>query len=1054
LKKRHYQLSNGILLTALSRLLLFLVLFPSLAVSQKAQSIKMNFRHLGVKDALIGGTVSAIVQSRTGFMWFGMHPGGLYKYDGYSLKKYTSSSTSSDSTGLLSDDIRTIAEDSTGNIWIGTFRTGLYRFEPKTGKFFHFSHNDKDTTSLSSDLIHGLITDSQKRIWILTAKGLDQYDPLHQSFIHYRYDLTNLYNPGSRYPGDRYGIVFDHKKGVLILTYLDVFYPDPKSHTLKVLPIYDNNVRVGIDEILPQKDYSIGVFIYGEKKEYKKICKLDVSTQKVIESYCDFPAWASQGIVRHDSNFYYMATTSGLFILNTVTKSLTPIEIYSPEAGDMVMPRIWTITSDRNKNLWVCTRGGGIYILDQRKNLFVNHSLNLPIGSDNALDRICRVLKLNRRDELMMVTTPGKVYIWDSIKRDFKFTYRVTPDLGHSYVPWVNDVYEDRHGNIWAVVTNLGPIFIRNVKTGASKRSYYSTDSLTLPNLSATGISIYEDRSGLIWVGSINYYSKRWNDFACINDLTGEIRAFRLPHSRGNGETTGAYGFFEDKAGRFWIGSDKGLYLFDRLSGKFTLYSHNDKDTKSLGNNRIAGIIEDKWGRCWVGTSSGLDLFDRTSGTFTHFTEKDGLSNNNIIAMLEANDGSLWMTTLAGVSRFDPESKTFTSYSWDDGIYLSKFLGGACSILPSGEMFFGAEGGVLSFFPEKVSSLYSYAPLVVTSFSVAEVNKYTELFNNDSIVLRYDENDFSFEFAALDFGSPRNKRYAYMLEGLNDGWITSGSKNYASFTNIPPGDYIFRVKAMTRQGKWDPKEIAIYVYIAPPFWGTWWFRTSAALLILGSVGYAFSRREKRRKQYLADLEAAREKERLDLASELHDGPLQDLYATRFMLEPIAARADENARQLDELLTKVRSDLRTITSELQIPRFDLGLAEELLLTLDAYREIHKGVMINVDVKKEDAQISDVLMQNMFRIFRTALANIQKHAEASEIVVYFRSQNGRTEMTISDNGVGFIVPSDIGQFARSNHYGLFMMKNFAEQMGAKFEVHSEIGKGTSVTIILQR
>lgn len=1008
----------------------------------------MNFSHIGSKDGLIGGTVSSILQSRSGFMWIGMYPGGLYKYDGYSLKKYPA--LKSDSTGLLSAEVLSLTEDSTGNIWVGTGNAGLYVLHPKTNKIKHFVHNKQDSTSISGNSLFQVLTDSKNQLWALTNGGLDQYDPIHRKFIHYPYDTNNTYFHGSHYPIDRSVMVLDWKKGMLLVAGFHVYYPDPKTRRLMVLPFSDNNVRVGVDVILPQKDYGIGVFVYGREKEFKRICKFDISTQKIIESYCDFPAWACQEIIRADNNSYYVATSSGLYILNTITKSFTPIEYNKAEGDKQFVSRIWTMISDRNQNLWIGTKSGGIYMLDKRKNIFANHVLNPPVGAAIDLDKIAKVLMITRDGRLMTVSTLGKAYIWDSISREFKYAFQVTPDKGSSYVSWVNDIYEDHFSNLWASVVYEGPIYIRDKKTGVSKRAYSGNDSLV-----KTGADIYEDRSGLIWIGGYNY-NNVWNDFACINDLTGEIRAFKLPNHEDKTNTSFTTTFFEDKEGRFWIVSDKGVYLFDRVSGKYTLYSHNSKDPKSISTDGIAilCLLEDKAGRFWAATyGGGLDLFDRATGTFTHFTEKDGLGSNYIKAMVEAKDGTLWMATLAGVSRFDPESRIFTSYGWDDGIYFSNFVRSSASILPSGEIFFGAEGGVLSFFPEKVTSVMTYAPLAVTSFNVTGVNKYTELTNSDSIDLAYDENDFSFEFAALDFGSPDSKKYAYKLDGFDNDWRMIGSKNFASFTNIPPGSYVFRVKSMTRNGKWDPKEIAVVITIAPPFWGTWWFRSAAALLVIGSIWYGFRRRELRSKQYLADLEAAREKERLELASELHDGPLQDLYATRFILEPIAARADENARQLEELLTKVRSDLRSITSELQMPRFDLGLGEELALALDTFKDIHPQIMTKVDIHREESVLSPVTMQNYFRIFRTALSNILKHSSATEILLYFRSSGGTTEMRVTDNGNGFRVPDDLGELARTQHYGLFMMKNFAAQIGARCDVQSEQGKGTTISVIMK-
>lgn len=1021
----------------------------SFATHLSAQPSKSRFRYLSAKDGLTGGTISCITQSRSGFMWIGAHPGGVYKYDGYSFKKYVP--LPHDSTGLLSDDIRALSEDSSGMIWIGTGSTGLYHLEPRTGKFSRFIHNAKDTNSLSSDWIDFLITDSKKRVWVMTSMGLDMYDAANNKFIHYTYDKNNQNYPSTYYPGDRVSLTEDPKKGVLLTAGVDLFYPDTASRTLKVLAIYDGQERLAVDDIFPQKGSSIGIFIYGKEKQYKMVCKFDVSTQRVIEQYCEFPAWAASGIIPINDSSYYVGSTDGLFVFDIKSRSISAVPLHTPEIPNNLTPRMFTMKADRNQNLWIGTRGGNIYILDKRKNLFTNHNLPVDTNEDGTLSRICRAMIRTRDGKFLAASTTGKVFQWDSVHRIFKSLFTITLDLGRSYVPFINRLYEDHDGNLWASVINEGPIIIRNKRTGVTKRMYFSKDSLTPPFFAMSGMAIYEDKSGLIWLGSGNSFGNR-NDFASVDLKTGIIKPYRLPVPRDAETAYSVSVFFEDSNGMFWIGTETGLYLFDRSSGKFTRYFHRDKDPKSLSSDDVSNILEDKSGRFWVATrNGGLNLFDRNTKEFTHFTERDGLNSNWIKGVIEANDGALWLSTLAGISRFDPKEKTFTSYGWEDGIYLSNVQKSG-TLLSNGEMFFAAEGGVISFYPEQVSSFRISAPLVITSFSVTGQNRYSELSNQDTINLQYDENDVSFGFAAIDFGNTISKHYKYKLDGLNEEWFDNGNRNYASFTNIPPGNYVFRVKAMTRQGEWDTNEIAISIYISPPYWSMWWFRISIALLVIGGIAYFYRRREQSRKQHLADLEAAREKERFDLASELHDGPLQDLYATRFIIDPVISQVDSNSYKLDELLQKVRSDLRTITSELQIPRFDFGFAEELRLYIDSFQEKHPSLRVIPNITKEDVPIDSKAMYNLYRIFRTAFINTSKHADATEVRIQFHSDSSGVSLIITDNGKGFTVPNDLSEFVKTKHYGMFMMKSFADAIGATFAISSEIGKGTTVSVSL--
>jgi signal transduction histidine kinase/ligand-binding sensor domain-containing protein len=1018
-----------------------------------AQPKDAQFRYLGSKDGLLGSSVYSIVQSKSGFMWLSVYSGGLYRYDGYSFRRYSSSG--SDSTVLTDDNVRGITEDSSGMIWVGTNNVGLFRLEPNTGKLQRFAHSKNDTTSLSSNATGSMLTDSKGQIWVMTEAGLDMYDAANNTFIHYTYDKKNSYFSSSIYPGDKAILRADQHYGVVLSAGLDIFYPDDHSRTLKVIEIYDGKQRLGVDGIFSQNGVSIGVFIYRPRidKEYKMICKFDIVKRKVVRSFAEFKGWALYGTVQINDSIYYLATTSKLLELNTSSGSVIPIPIQSAEVPSNVTTRISTLEVDHNKNVWIGTKSGGVFILERGRGLFVNHSFQIKEKEDEGILGFCAAMTKSREGKLLLATTSAEIYQWDTVKREFKYLYPNRINPGTAYMPFVNQVFEDRYGNVWTSCWNSGPIVIRNMQTRISKQKYYSPDTITPGPVPWLALDIYEDRSGLVWVGGgypqTNHYS-----FACIDQITGKTRSYYLPDSQGLSiSKITVYVFFEDKQGSLWLGTNNGLYLFDRVKTTFTRYCHNAQDPRSISSNIISSMHEDKVGRFWVGTTGGgLNLFDRRSGTFTHFSDNDGSSSTTVRSILEASDGSIWISTWTGIKRFDPEAKTFMSYDLDDGIHVHNFSIYASKILSTGEMFFGGEGGVLSFFPEEVSSVKTYAPLVITSFNVSGKSRYSELTNQDTIRLRYDEDNISFEFAAIDFQNPIKKRYAYKLDGLSKDWFDLGSKNFASFLNIPPGEYVFRVRAKTREGIWDPNEIAILIIITPPYWGTWWFRVSIALLVIGGITYFYRRREQSRKQHLTDLEAAREKERFDLASELHDGPLQDLYATRFIIDPVISQVDSNTQKLDELLQKVRSDLRTITSELQIPRFDLGFAEELRLYIDGFQEKYSSLRVIPNITKEDVPIDPKAMYNLFRIFRTALVNTAKHADATEVRIQFHSDSSGIGLTITDNGKGFVVPHDVSELVKTKHYGLFMMKSFAGAIGATCAISSEIGKGTVVSVSL--
>ncbi|HEY3874309.1 MAG TPA: triple tyrosine motif-containing protein, partial [Candidatus Kapabacteria bacterium] len=342
--------------------------------------------------------------------------------------------------------------------------------------------------------------------------------------------------------------------------------------------------------------------------------------------------------------------------------------------------------------------------------------------------------------------------------------------------------------------------------------------------------------------------------------------------------------------------------------------------------------------------------------------------------------------------------------------------------------------------------------LVVTSFNVSGRPYRYDLENGDSVRLTYEQNDLSFDFALLDFSGPAKKRYAYMLQGEDERWILCGNRNNGAYNNLEPGHYVLRIKSTNAQGVWDKTGIAITIVIAPPFWRTWWFQLLAVISLVALLFTWLLRARARDRAYQLVLDHALESERMNIAGELHDGPLQDLYATRFLLEtPNANPLELGARhELDALLKKVRGELRAVTGELQLPRFENGLPEELTLFLDAFAEQNPAIQILNGIDPTSNALPLKVQQNLFRIFRTALANVRKHSQAGQVTILFKQEGRMVSIEIVDDGRGFEVPSKLNALRGDKHYGLILMKAFALEIGAKLTIASIPGKETKISV----
>ncbi len=804
----------------------------SAPVQALAQSPRPRFTHLTSQDGLSHDYIYTILQDRTGFMWFGTLY-GLDRYDGYTFdiflhrRSIPDSLTGNavralfeDATGTLwigtadgldslvggarfqhhpeiTEQVNVIYQDRAGRLWVGASGQGLYRYDFERGEWRQYRHDAAKPDSLGNDEITALCEDDAGILWVGTAGGLDAFDPHDGRFRHYRHDSANSQSLSD----DMVRTVYLDRAGQLwVGTGSD----------------YENH-QGGLDAL----DRRTGQFTHStHDPQNPRSLSHDVVT----------------AIYEDRAGMLWIGTSDGLNVLDRAQGSFTRYTHEPQQPTSLGSNRITALFEDRSGILWVGSEDAGLSRYARAQDKFMRYTAD-PSAPGSLTSPASAAVMEDHTGALWVGHHNGGLDRLDPATgalQHYRHDAANPTSLSHDHV---RALWEDRTGKVW--VGSNGGLDLLDPEAGNCS---HFTHSERDPTSLGKGLvrAILEDRAGELWIGLYNPGSLDRLDRASGTFIRYEFDPGD-PDSFPN--TFGVTALYEDRAGDLWIGTYDGLARFERGSGKFVLYQHDPAAPTSLSHNFVWAVYEDTAGAIWVGTEAGLDRLDRSSGSFTVYTSENGLPNDNVKGILADKQGRLWLSTDGGgVSRLDSASKTFRNYGLSDGLAGVDAVVGVYHQGPSGRMYFGSMAGLTAFDPEAVADNPYIPPVVLTAFRKFDqvVPFDRPLWQVDAIQLSYQDNFFSFEFAALDYTDPAKNRYAYRLEGFDRAWVQSGTRRYASYTNLPPGTYTFRVKGSNNDGVWNEAGQAIRVSIAPPVWQTWWFRSLLGVLLAAIAAAAVS----------------------------------------------------------------------------------------------------------------------------------------------------------------------------------------------------------------------
>jgi len=807
----------------------------------------IHFDRISVQEGLSQSTTRCIYQDSKGFMWFGTDD-GLNKYDGYQFSVFKHDPDNPNS--LRSNRINSINEDKLGFLWFETTYGVLHKFDRETETFTPYKNDKNDIISLKKLPAY---VDTCGTFWI-EEWGLR------------RYRNKLLPRDGNSSDFSKF-IYIDDSGGWWIGTdgsELEKFWGDHKSTKHYGHSPYNSN-SLSHDEITSIVKDNFGQLWIGT---INGLNKLNPQEDKITR-YLYQPGIVNtltvnriNAICQTNSGELWIGTHgAGLYNFNLKTEKFMHYVHDSNDPKSLSNNVVLSIYEDRSGVIWIGTYTGGINRFNPNQKKFSHHHHDPENPNSLSCNMITSVYEDNTGflwigtdgGGLNRINTDGLDNfspIWTHYKNDLYNPNSISGDR-------ILSIYQDKLGVMW-FGTNEGGLnkFIHSTNEKISGFIHYKHFPGNPRSLIVDEVTcIYEDNANQLWIGTgrgLNKFNRQTETF--IRYSSDSDNPITLSND-------GITCILEDKKGNFWVGTEDGLNKFDRQKETVIRYIHDPDNPNSRIYNEITSIYEDKSGTLWIGTANGLKRFDHQTGVFSHFKKKDGLPNNFICGILEDDDKKLWLSTRNGLSQYSPQTGNFTNFDRHDGLQSNEFNSGAFYKTNTGRLFFGGVNG-LSFFYPKESKDNLYTPsIVITDFQISNLSvpigsPFIEKSISEAkeIQLSFEERVFSFEFAALDYQNPEKNQYAYMLEGFDKDWnYTDAKRRFATYTNLDPGEYVFRVKGSNNDGRWNEAGTSINLTITPPWW-----RTNLAyagyLLLFALTLYALRTYDQKRHRLKHDLE--------------------------------------------------------------------------------------------------------------------------------------------------------------------------------------------------------
>lgn len=1009
-------------------LLLFFFLFKSLL--SFPQQHNYTFKNIDINAGLSQNSVVDIVEDPSGFIWFATQD-GLNRYDGRNFLVFPISFddvTTPDNTQLgklhVSGDkiwmirrggkIETldlfthkqeqvnffgkeknrlppasyINIDRKNQVWIGTIDSGVYHFNIQD-KLIKYARDAPPSTRIISNKIRSIFEDSDSNVWILTPQG-----------------LTKL---SSELPED--------------------YLPSVNSNVLSEAP--DKSLWLG----------TLGRGIYIKKNGSDKFLHFQgYGTQKIS------PELVIETIHADSEDRIWVGTYGdGLYIIDTCEEKITHMLPDRQDPKSLTFQDILSIKEDHKKGIWIGSDGGGVSYYNRRFNNFktiVSHNVEPNI----SIEQIRAIVTDDDRN-IWWGTSGQGLTCYDPLSGIFE-TFHLQPfRQGVSNYDRIVSLFIDQEGDLW-IGTQGNGLIVMDRESKQIKKWFTTDANMEKEKIPDNTIwSMLKEENGRIWAAT------RKAGLLLIDKEAGVVEQYIVPVTvEGEAEGVNIESLVQVDPFTLAMGVEgRAVQFLNIPTGRFSSLKNSLFEKMAREEIYVKSLFfRDDW--LWIGTAGkGVIMTNLMTGKTNFLNEKNWLPNNMIYSILPETNGKVWMSSNKGIFRlsFEPgsagvEIKQVNPFTVADGLQSNEFNTGAFHKGDDGIMYYGGVSGLTYFNPQEINFKPEDLSVVLTGAMIEnkKMEGDTLITYKEFLELPYFQNSLSFDFTVLDFVSPENLQFQYRLEGYDKGWVDAGNRNYTAYTNLPPDDYIFKVKVSDKTSAEAPYT-SLFISIAAPYWQSWWFillAISATIALIYGLHryrvYQLIQVQKVKDMISADLhdDLGARLTNIQFLTALSKNKVNPGTQESIYLEGIDQEVEASAKALDEIVWNIKMKDESF--------------EEILSKMRKYAGdvLENGYSYEVNIQGDFAnkRMSMQKRRELFLVFKELLNNVRKHAEATTVKIRIKIEKGMFLLAVEDNGCGFDFTKE------SKRNGLRNIKQRVKRWNGSLKLKSKKNRGTRISL----